>query len=70
MSESNKERDALARASDVADEQRRDFLRKSVYAAYATPVIMTLLVGRSSAHGSGGGGRRTGEEGSGWGVTE
>ena len=28
---------------------RRDFLRKSVYAACATPVIMTLLVERADA---------------------
>jgi hypothetical protein len=31
------------------DEARRDFLRKSVYAACATPVIMTLLVERADA---------------------
>jgi len=34
--------------SDSAKE-RRDFLRKSVYAACATPVIMTLLVERADA---------------------
>ena len=28
---------------------RRDFLRKSVYAACATPLIMTLLVERADA---------------------
>ena len=26
------------------DQDRREFLRKSVYAAYATPLITTLLV--------------------------
>ena len=31
------------------DETRREFLRKSVYAAYATPVIVTLLVSKASA---------------------
>ena len=31
------------------DEARRDFLRKSVYAAYATPVIVALLVEKASA---------------------
>ena len=34
------------------DETRREFLRKSVYAAYATPVIVTLLVAKISAAGS------------------
>jgi hypothetical protein len=34
------------------DETRREFLRKSVYAAYATPVIVTLLVAKKSAAGS------------------
>lgn len=31
------------------DEARREFLRKSVYAAYATPVITALLVSKASA---------------------
>jgi hypothetical protein len=31
------------------DETRREFLRKSIYAAYATPVIVTLLVSKASA---------------------
>ena len=31
------------------DEARRDFLRKSIYAAYATPVITALLVSKASA---------------------
>lgn len=31
------------------DEGRRDFLRKSAYAAYATPVIMAMLVNKASA---------------------
>ena len=30
----------------LTDEARRDFLRKSVYAAYATPVITALLVSK------------------------
>ena len=34
------------------DKTRREFLRKSVYAAYATPVIVTLLVAKKSAAGS------------------
>jgi hypothetical protein len=33
----------------AVDEARRDFLRKSVYAAYATPVITLLLVSEASA---------------------
>ena len=32
-----------------ADMARRDFLRKSVYAACATPVIMSLLVEKADA---------------------
>ena len=33
----------------AVDEKRREFLRKSVYAAYATPVITALLVSEASA---------------------
>ena len=33
----------------AVDEKRRDFLRKSVYAAYVTPVITALLVSEASA---------------------
>ena len=35
---------------------RREFLRKSVYAAYATPLITALLVEQASAYQSGVGG--------------
>lgn len=28
---------------------RRDFLRTSVYAAYATPIVLTMLVDKASA---------------------
>ena len=34
------------------DDSRREFLRKSVYAAYATPVITALLVSQVSASAS------------------
>ncbi len=34
------------------DEKRREFLRKSAYAAYATPVIMSMLVSKASATNS------------------
>ena len=34
---------------EVENEKRRAFLRKSIYAAYATPVIMALLVDKASA---------------------
>lgn len=34
------------------DADRRDFLRKSVYAAYATPLITPLLVAEESAAAS------------------
>ena len=36
-------------AMSDADMARRDFLRKSVYAACATPVIMSLLVEKANA---------------------
>ena len=35
---------------------RREFLRKSVYAAYATPLITALLVEKASAANSNGNG--------------
>jgi len=35
------------------DVQRREFLRKSLYTAYATPVIMSMLVEKASAGASG-----------------
>ncbi len=34
---------------DAVDRDRRDFLRTSVYAAYATPLITALLVEKASA---------------------
>ena len=37
---------------DRVDSDRRDFLRKSVYAAYATPLITILLVDAQSAAAS------------------
>ena len=40
-------------------ESRREFLRKSVYAVYATPLITALLVENASAAGSGGHGWET-----------
>ncbi|MBE0597645.1 MAG: hypothetical protein IH614_10270 [Desulfuromonadales bacterium] len=33
----------------IADQKRRDFLRNSAYAAYATPVILSMLVEKASA---------------------
>jgi hypothetical protein len=36
-------------ATGLKDEGRRDFLRTSMYAAYATPVIMAMLVNKASA---------------------
>ena len=35
-----------------ADQQRREFLRKSIYAAYATPLITVLLVEEAAAKNS------------------
>jgi hypothetical protein len=40
---------AEERNKGSTDEGRRDFLRKSAYAAYATPVIMAMLVEKASA---------------------
>jgi len=34
----------------LSDERRREFLRKSIYAAYATPVIMAAGGKASAAH--------------------
>ena len=36
-------------SEDEVDESRREFLRTSVYAAYATPLITTLLVTEKAA---------------------
>jgi hypothetical protein len=46
------------RPPKTADDEnsRREFLRKSVYAAYATPLITALLVEQASARQSGNGG--------------
>jgi len=44
----NSDNQELQSASNV-DEERRNFLRKSVYAAYATPLITTLLVTEKAA---------------------
>ena len=41
-------------AEDKVDAHRRDFLRTSIYAAYATPLITTLLVtGKAAAQSTG-----------------
>ncbi len=34
---------------DQKYEERREFLRKSLYAAYATPLIVSLLVNKANA---------------------
>lgn len=47
-----KDEKTQAGTSDV-DTNRRDFLRKSAYAAYATPVIVALLVEKANAVTSG-----------------
>ena len=39
--------------SDHVNNSRREFLRKSVFAAYATPLITALLVEEASAKNSG-----------------
>jgi hypothetical protein len=39
---------------ETVDRNRREFLRKSVYAAYATPLITALLVEHAEAASSNG----------------
>ena len=41
------------RDSDHVNKSRREFLRNSVYAAYATPLITALLIAEESAARSG-----------------
>ena len=43
------EKNKSAESKSTTDQGRREFLRKSAYAAYATPVIMSLLVEKASA---------------------
>jgi hypothetical protein len=38
---------------EIVNSDRREFLRNSIYAAYATPIITTLLVAEQSIAGSG-----------------
>ena len=45
--------------SNPVDSERREFLRKSIYAAYATPLITALLVEEASAANSNSNGRCT-----------
>lgn len=37
---------------EACDGRRREFLRTSIHAAYATPIIMSVLVERASAQSS------------------
>ena len=46
------EANAPEKDSDNVIKSRREFLRKSVFAAYATPLIMALLVEEASAASS------------------
>ena len=43
---------AHGRDLNPVDNDRREFLRQSIYAAYATPLITVLLVDEASAKGS------------------
>ncbi|HFQ79976.1 MAG TPA: hypothetical protein ENK33_01215 [Desulfobacterales bacterium] len=54
-----------AQENDQKHEERREFLRKSLYAAYATPVIISLLVNKANAAESWnpGCGKRPGNQG-------
>ena len=42
----------LSEEQPLADASRRDFLRRSVYAVYATPVITALLIEKANAAAS------------------
>ena len=46
---SETEKNISTETPSAIDTSRREFLRKSAYAAYATPVIMSLLVEKASA---------------------
>lgn len=49
----DKTKSESGQAEKGCDVQRREFLRKSLYTAYATPVIMSMLVEKASAGASG-----------------
>lgn len=51
MSEENNAVEGTQR-QESCDERRREFLRTSIHAAYATPIIMSVLVERASAQSS------------------
>lgn len=49
METDNKSNTPAAEERDARQEARRAFLKKSIYAAYATPVLMNLLVEKANA---------------------
>jgi len=49
----NKENSQHDSATQKTNQSRRDFLRKSKYAAYATPLITGLIIKSNAAHASG-----------------
>jgi hypothetical protein len=49
----DKKSSEIEQGGNGCDVQRREFLRKSLYTAYATPVIMSMLVEKASAGASG-----------------
>ena len=56
MNNKDKEKSQHDNASQQTDQSRRDFLRKSKYAAYATPLVTGLIIKSNAAHASGGDG--------------
>lgn len=50
----NEEKEPVAELQqrEACDRRRREFLRTSIHAAYATPIIMSVLVERASAQSS------------------
>ena len=48
-----KNEEPIDRNEEIVNSERREFLRNSIYAAYATPIITALLVAEQSVAGSG-----------------
>ncbi len=50
----NKENSQHDNTDQQTNQSRRDFLKKSKYAAYATPLVTGLIIQSNAAHASGG----------------
>jgi len=49
----NKENSQHDNTDQQTNQSRRDFLKKSKYAAYATPLVTGLIIQSNAAHASG-----------------